>query len=321
MTTSIGIDIGGTKIAGGLVDEQGTLVASGRRRTNALDTQSIIEAVASLVDELSEAGSHGGRRPAGVGVACAGYIDADGENVLFAPNIAWRDEPLRAKLQARIDLPVVLENDANAATYGEFTHGGGRDYRSMVMLTLGTGVGGGIVVDGQLLRGAYGVAAELGHLRVVPDGQICGCGNHGCLEAYASGSALVREGRSLVTASRPTGSTLWERCGGDASLLTGPMITETAFAGDPASRALFTDIGHWVGEASASLAAVLDPEAFIIGGGVSEAGDLLLKPARESYITQLSGHGHHPVAVFALAELGNDAGMIGAAVLAAEAAA
>ena len=317
VTTTIGIDIGGTKIAAGLVDPAGRVVHAARRDTDPTDPAGIVRACGDLVREL-RAAAPAGHEPAAVGLAAAGYIDADREKVLFAPNIAFRDLPLRAQVEAIAGLPVVLENDANAAAYGEFRYGGGAAHDCMVMLTLGTGVGGGIVDRGRVWHGAYGVGGELGHLRVVPAGQLCGCGNHGCLEVYASGTALVREARSLVTSARPDGRALAAACGDDASGLTGPMVAEVAHAGDPAARRLFADIGRWVGQAAASLAAILDPDGFVIGGGVAEVGELLLGPAREAFADQLIGRGRRPQAAFEPARLGNTAGLIGAAALAAQ---
>lgn len=309
MKTRIGIDIGGTKIAGALVDEQGRIVRRDRRDTDPARVDSIIAATADLVAQLRD------DNVLGVGVACAGFIDAAQERVMFAPNIAFRGDPVRELVEQATGLPVVLENDANAAAYGEYQHGSGVGAAAMVMLTLGTGVGGGIVADGVVHRGAMGAAAELGHLRVVPDGQLCGCGNHGCLEAYASGTALVREGRALVRASRPSGAALAQLCGGDPEALTGPMITQAATDGDPGAVALITQIGRWVGAASASLAFVLDPELFVIGGGLAQAGDMLLEPARAAYAEQTPGGPERPHARFVAAALGNDAGVIGAAAL------
>lgn len=314
MTTTIGLDIGGTKIAGGLVDAEGTLVRQARRETPAQDPDAIAGAAADVVRELVK----GDSEVVGVGVACAGFVDKSGATVLFAPNLAWRDEPLKRRLESVLDLPVIIENDANAAAWGEFRFGAARDTDDMVLLTIGTGVGGGVVNDGVLLRGAWGVAAEMGHMRVVPDGILCGCGNRGCWEMYASGRALVREARELVRSGSPHGGILRDRCGGDPDRLKGSDVTEAAQDGDAASVELLTDLGRWVGEGAASIAAILDPELIVVGGGVGEAGDLLLDSARRAFRRQLTGRGHRPEAEFTTASLGNDAGIIGAAAIAAE---
>ncbi len=314
MSATIGLDIGGTKIAGGLVSPTGTILARGRRVTPAHDPDRIAVEVADLVRELSD-----GAEVTGVGVACAGFIDATGSTVLFAPNLAWRDEPLKRRLQATIDLPVIIDNDANAAAWGEFRFGAARDVDDMVLITVGTGIGGGVVTGGHLLRGAYGIAAELGHMRVVPDGIRCGCGNRGCWEMYASGNALVREARELVRSGTPHAARLSELCAGDPDKLSGLDITSAAAQGDPAAVELLADLGRWIGEGAASVTAILDPELIVLGGGVADAGALLLDPAQAAFRRQLTGRGHRPEARFAVASLGNDAGIIGAAALVAEA--
>ena len=237
--------------------------------------------------------------------------------MFFSPNLAWRDEPLKERLESAVDLPVMIENDANAAAWGEFRFGAAAEVDDVVMVTVGTGIGGGVVVDGVLMRGAFGVAAELGHMRVVPDGLRCGCGNRGCWEQYASGSALVREARELVASGTPHAARLSELCAGDPAALTGPDVTRAAAEGDPAAVELLADLGTWIGEGAASVAAILDPALIVLGGGVSDAGALLLDPARAAFRRQLTGRGYRPEARFALASLGNDAGMIGAADLAA----
>jgi glucokinase len=217
---------------------------------------------------------------------------------------------------AATELPVVVENDANAAAWGEFRFGAAEDVDDMVCVTVGTGIGGGLVLDGAVYRGAHGVGAELGHMRVVPNGHLCGCGNRGCLEQYASGSALVREARALASAGTVFAARLLELAGGDPEKITGPMVTGAARDGDGASRELLTDLGRWLGEGLASFAAVLDPAVFVIGGGVSAAGELLLAPAADAFRRNLTGRGYRPEAEIRVATLGNDAGIVGAADLA-----
>jgi glucokinase len=222
------------------------------------------------------------------------------------------------RLEALVDQPVTIENDANAAAWGEFRHGAATEADDMVLITVGTGIGGGVVVDSRLLRGAYGIGGELGHMRVVPDGIRCGCGNRGCWEVYASGNALVREARELVTSGALSAAALSEVCGGDPAALKGDHVTSVARSGDPAAVELLADLGRWLGEGAASVSAVLDPELIVIGGGVVAAGDLLIGPAHAAYARSLTGRGHRPVADMVPARLGNDAGLIGAAALAAE---
>jgi glucokinase len=265
VTVTIGLDIGGTKIAGGLVSSAGEILARGRRDTPASDPNQIAREVASLVTELA---AKSPEPIAGLGVACAGFVDKTGSTVLFAPNLAWRDEPLKQRLESLVGYPVTIDNDANAAAWGEFRFGAAREADDMVLITVGTGIGGGVVVDSRLLRGAYGIGGELGHMRVVPNGLRCGCGNRGCWEQYASGSALLREARELVASGTPHGGVLAEACGGDPAQLKGHNITDAAQQGDAAAVELIADVGSWVGEGAASVAAILDPELIVIGGGV-----------------------------------------------------
>lgn len=310
---AIGVDIGGTKIAAGVVDEDGTILAKTRRDTQPDDAGSIDRAIAEVYAELSE-----GYEIGAIGVAAAGFVAADRSGVLFAPNIAWRDYPLRENVRALIgtDVPVVVENDANAAGWAEFRYGAARDVKDMLLLTVGTGLGGAIVVNDTLVRGAWGVAAEVGHMRVVPGGHYCGCGHEGCWEQYASGSALVRDAQASVVAQPDRAARLLELAGGDPDKLTGPDVTKAAQEGDPLAVDLLAELGRWIGEGSASVAALLDPALIVIGGGVGAAGDLLLGPARKAFGEQLSARGHRPEAAIVLAAMGNDAGIVGAADLA-----
>ena len=306
-----GIDVGGTKILGGVVDADGTIVEELRVESPATDADAIIDAISGLVGELRSR-----HEITAVGVGAAGYIDKARAVVMFAPNIAWREVHLKAALEGRVGLPVVIENDANAAAWGEFAFGAGHDVDDLLLITVGTGVGGGVVLDGELYRGAFGVGAEIGHMRVVPDGLLCGCGNRGCFEQYASGRALVREAQAAARAGSLLAKDLVDRVGGDPDKITGPKITRAAQEGDPFAAEQLAEIGRWLGEGIASLTAVLDPAVVVIGGGVSEAGDMLLTPARAAFMAQLTGRGHRPVLEIRKARLGNRAGLIGAADLA-----
>jgi glucokinase len=311
MALTVGIDVGGTKIAGGVVDEHGMVLATALRQSPATDTAAIEVAIEEVVSELR--GSHD---VDGVGVGAAGFIDAARSTVLFSPNLAWRDEPLKSDLETRLGLPVVIENDANAAAWGEFTFGAGEDVDDLLLVTVGTGVGGGMVLTGELHRGAFGVAAEIGHLRVVPGGLLCGCGNKGCWEQYASGNALVRDARDQARRGSLIAKSLVDRAGGDVDAITGPLITEAASDGDAFAIELLEVLGRWLGEGIASLTAVLDPAVVVIGGGVSDAGDLLLDPIRAHFRSNLTGRNYRPALEIRQATLGNKAGLIGAADLA-----
>jgi glucokinase len=311
VSLACGVDVGGTKIACGVVDDEGTIIDQLRVESPAEDPEAIETAIAGLVRELASR-----HEITAVGVGAPGYVASDRARVLFAPNVAWREVNLKAELEPLVELPVVVENDANSAAWGEFRFGAGHDVDDLMLVTVGTGVGGGLVLDGELYRGAYGVGAEIGHLRVVPDGILCGCGHHGCFEQYASGSALVREARQIAANGVPAAAALLERAGGVVEEIDGPMITAAAREGDPFALGRLAELGRWLGSGIASLVTVLDPAVVAIGGGVSEADELLLDPLRESFEVHLPGREHRPLAEIRRATLGNAAGMIGAADLA-----
>jgi glucokinase len=290
--SAIGLDVGGTKIAAALVDESGAVVRQVRVPTP-LDPDGALDAMVGAIVELDAPG-------APVGVGMAGFVGLDSSTVVLAPNLGWRNEPLGRRLADRLAVPVRVENDANAAAWAEARFGAAAGRAAVVCVTVGTGVGGGVVTDGQLQRGGFGSAGEIGHLPVVPDGRPCGCGQRGCLEQYASGTALVRAARRALGVPD----------------LDGPAVTELARRGDPAARALLGEIGTWLGVGLVALAAVLDPECFVIGGGVADAGEDLLGPTRDSFLRRLPGGQQRVTAEVLAARLGNDAGIIGAADLA-----
>jgi glucokinase len=310
MTLAVGVDIGGTKIATGLVSEDGRILDSASEPTPD-DAAKIPTIVADLVQRLV-----GEEQAAGIGIGAAGFVGEDRSTVRFAPNIDWREEPLGDNVRALVDLPVVVENDANAAAWGEFRFGAGEDTDDLLLVTIGTGIGGGIVHRGQLFRGGFGVAAEIGHMRVVPNGILCGCGQHGCFEQYASGSALVRNARERVANGDDGAAAIAALADGDLSRITGPAITKLAQDGDPLSVELISEVGRWIGEGVAILATILDPSVIAIGGGVGAAGDLLLRPLVDAFEAHLPARAHRPEAAVRLAALGNEAGIIGAADLA-----
>jgi glucokinase len=308
---AIGVDVGGTKVAGGVVDEEGKILAELKRPTPSESPERTADVIVEVVNEL-----RADHDIEAVGIGAAGFIDADRAMVLFAPNLAWRDEPLRERVADRIGLPVIIENDANAAGWAEARFGAGRGESDLVICTIGTGIGGAIVLGGRLYRGRWGIAAEPGHMLVVRDGIRCGCGNRGCWEQYGSGRALTREARDSAAASPLAAEALLQLAGGKVDDITGPIVTRAAQDGDPVASEVFRDVAHWVGIGLANLAALLDPGLFVLGGGVADAGDLLVQPARAAYAAHLTGRGHRPLAEIRLAELGNDAGLVGAADLA-----
>lgn len=290
-----GIDIGGTKIAAGLVSAEGELSQRIERPTNPSDPQAIIDTVVEMVDELD-----GDQVARALGVAAAAFLDRTRDRVYFAPNIAWSDFPLQDVLEQRLGRPVTLENDANAAGWAEFQFGAAKRAHSMVMLTMGTGVGGAIVEDGRLLIGGFGAAGELGHIIIQPDGLLCGCGNKGCLEQYASGTALMREARSDL--NRPE--------------LSSEEMTELLLAGDGGALAVLHRVCDAMGRGIASLVAVTDPEVVVIGGGVAKAGAMVSDPITEAFRRHYGAYDRRPVPRIVVATMGNSAGVIGAADLA-----
>lgn len=290
----IGVDVGGTKVLAAVVGRSGRVKRTARRTTPGRDAtpQQLEDALTEAVREAAA-----GHEIAGVGLAAAGNVD--GERVRFCAHLPWRDDPVRPRLESRWRTPVVLENDATAAAYAEATLGAGAGYDDVVVVTLGTGLGGGIILGGRLHRGNQGMAGEFGHMRLVPDGLPCPCGGVGCWEQYCSGTALGRAARAH----------------GVEPSLTGPGITEAARAGDPAALAAFDEVGRWLGRGLAALVDAFDPACVVIGGGLSEAGDLLLEPARRVLAEQVVGAGHRDVPPVVAAALGPEAGVIGAAAL------
>lgn len=311
MALTIGVDVGGTKVAAGVVDERGRIIDKVLRATPSVSPSLTEEVIGEVVADL-----RGRHTVTAVGLGAAGFVDETRSSVRFAPHLAWRDEPLKQRVQALVGLPVIVENDANASAWGEARFGAGRGQADVVLITVGTGIGAGLVLGGALYRGRWGMAGELGHYRVIPHGRLCACGNRGCWEQYASGSALVAEARELATRSPQETARLLELGGGTPEGIAGPQITQAAREGDPAALRCFGVVGAWLGQGLADVAAVLDPGCFVIGGGVSEAGDLLIEPARTAFEQALTGGQHRPPAKIVLARLGVNAGLVGAADLA-----
>jgi glucokinase len=234
----------------------------------------------------------------------------------MAPNIAWENEPLKARIEDLVHLPTVVENDANAAAWGEFRFGAAASHQDMIMVTVGTGIGGGIVIEGRMHRGSFGVAGEIGHLNMVPDGLPCGCGSKGCWEQYGSGRALRRYGREAAAADPVRGKRLLELNEGIAETITGSQITQAANEGDPLALDVYDELADWLGRGLADLASLFDPAVFVLGGGVSDSGRLLLDPVAKAFEKYLIGGVHRPRAEVVLATIGSAAGIIGAADLA-----
>ncbi len=311
MGLTVGVDIGGTKIAAGVVDEQGAILARKRVATANRDAETVERTVSDLVTLLKadydiEA----------IGIGAAGFVDEKRSRVNFAPNLGWQDEPLRMAVESQTGLPVVVENDANAAAWGEYRFGAGKGMDYLVTVTVGTGIGAGIIIEGAMYRGRWGAAAEFGHLCVDPGGRPCGCGNRGCWEQYASGNALVREARYLASERRKEAEVLLDFGDGTPEGVEGVHVTLAAREGDPVALAAFDFVSRWLGQGMADITAILDPECFVIGGGVSEAGDILLASTVRAFTESVTGKEHRTLPKVVIAQLGNAAGLVGAADLA-----
>jgi glucokinase len=311
---AIGIDIGGTKILGALVDESGKILFEERVPSPAQDPDKMVEVVVALIKSITEKATE---VIVGVGVAAAGFIDADQSTILYAPNLNWRHEPLRERLQALVPHKVVIENDANAAGWAEYKFGAGRGAKDMVMLTLGTGVGGAVIADYKLRRGGFGIGGELGHVKVVQDGKQCGCGRKGCVEQYASGTAVLKAAKKLASSDGPAGRRLRE-LKEQAGELNGHLVYQALLEGDQGARQVVAEAGDYLGQAMGTITAVLDPQIYVIGGGLSEAGELILEPIRQAFSKELPARGFRPEAKVVAARFSNQAGVIGAADLARE---
>lgn len=311
MGLTIGVDIGGTKIAAGVVDETGKISTRTRRRTPNRDYEAVATIVTDAITELASRHTIDA-----VGVGSAGFVNSERSTVVMAPNLGWTDANLKSWIEKETGLNTVIENDANAAAWGERRFGAGKGATNMIAITVGTGIGGGLIFDGKLFRGKHGMAAEVGHMCLEPDGRPCGCGQRGCWEQYGSGNALVRAARILAADFRDEAKILLSLGDGTPEGVQGAHVTEAARKGDRIALEAFAVTGEALGRGMASLAAVLDPEVFVIGGGVSEAGDLLFVPTRTSFLEHFSGRELREVPEVRLAELGNDAGIAGAADLA-----
>lgn len=302
---SIGIDIGGTAVRAAVIDQAGSIVAATRAGTphTAADTEDLL---VQLVDRLRA------EYPvAAVGLAVAGFISTDREEVMFAPHLAWRDAKVPSLLSARLQLPVVMDHDVNCAVWAEYVHGAAAGSPVALLIALGTGIGAGLLVDGRIYRGAHGVAPELGHLTVVPDGRSCPCGKHGCWERYCSGTALAA---TAMHRWRQAGRSLPDDLPDDE--LTGTVVAAAAAEGDPEALAAVDELGHWLGVGMALAADVLDPELIVIGGGVSGAAPLYLPKARQVMAETITGGRHRPHPRIELATFGDRAAAIGAGLMA-----
>ncbi|MBU6391076.1 MAG: ROK family protein [Planctomycetes bacterium] len=303
----IGIDLGGTNLKAGLVDKGGKITHRLSIKTNYnADPQAISNQIFELIYEIIKEAHVKKSDIIGVGLGSPGLIDKKGETIIFSPNLPrWRNIPIKLLVTERFNAPCVLENDANAAAWGEKWVGAGKDVSSLVMLTLGTGIGGGIVIGNKLWRGANNVAAEIGHMIIQMDGPKCSCGNNGCIEAYASATAMVRRFKELLKSG--VSSSLK-----DSREITAKIINDAAFQGDKASLDVIEETGRYLGIALVNIMHILNPEMIVLTGGMIGSGELLMNPIRQ-VTKQKAFEASYKDTKIVFSQLGNDAGIIGAA--------
>ena len=310
--TTVGLDVGGTKILGVVLDADGAVLAEGRVMT----PRGADALLGALDDVIAELAAEAGKADA-VGIGVPGLVDRSG-TLRFAPNLPGVLElPVAAHVGERAGVPVRVDNDATCAAWAEHEEGAGRGFDDMVLVTLGTGIGSGIVADGRVLRGAFGFAGEVGHTVVERDGIACPCGRRGCWERYASGSGLGRLGRDAVYAGH--GRRIAELAG-DPEDVRGEHVTRAALEGDAEALAVLGELADWLAIGLVNIVNVLDTALLVIGGGLVSAGDALLAPTRRSFSVRLLAAGHRPDVPIRAASMGERAGAVGAALLAREAA-
>ncbi|AIG78197.1 Hypothetical protein AJAP_26750 [Amycolatopsis japonica] len=311
---TVGVDVGGTSVRAGVVDEHGSLMDTARVGTPSGE-DALEDAIAGVVEDLRNR-----HDVSGVGLAVAGFVAKDRRTVMFAPHLSWRAAPVAERIEKRVGLPVTLEHDVNAAAVGEYRFGAARGAHVAALIALGTGIGAGLLLDGKIYRGAYGVAPELGHLTVVPGGRPCPCGKYGCWERYCSGTALAATAVELLARHPGRSTVLARETRGDPGSVTGRRVAGAARDGDPIAQRAMTELAKWLAEGLALVADVFDPELIVIGGGVSESAPLFLDEAREHYADKITGAGHRPLARIRAAHHGDDSAIVGAAALAVDAA-
>jgi glucokinase len=306
---AIGVDIGGTKVLGGVVDLTGKILRTFRADTPREGGDALNQVIADVVAELQTT-----HKTESIGISAAGLVSSDRQTMLGAPNIKdWDGVNIAKALHKISGINSIVENDANSAAWAERVYGAGKGQENIIMITVGTGLGGAAIVDGKPLRGANGTGAEFGHMRVAPGGELCGCGIRGCFEQYASGTALMRQTKAAIAKDPDSAKDLLARGNGTITGLLGNHITDAARAGDKLAIGVLENLGDWLGQGIATLAMLFDPAVVVIGGGVIDAGELLLEPARRAMMCEMPFVGKHPVPEIVAAKLGNDAGLVGAA--------
>ena len=309
---TIGVDVGGSRVRAGLVDAEGNVLDLRWAPTPA-GAEGLEDVITGMVTALR---ADSGGRTGAVGLAVAGFVSTDRRHVRFSPHLPWREAAVAERVERRVGVPVLLEHDANAAAVAEHRFGAAGGAEVAVLVALGTGIGGALLVRGELYRGAHGVAPELGHLRLVPGGRPCPCGKRGCWERYCSGTALVTTTLELLARHGPAAGTLASEAATDPCRITGRRVAAAARTGDPVALRAMGELARWLGEGLALVADLFDPEVVVVGGGVSESAPMFLDEAREHHAAVVTGSGHRPLARIRAAQLGEDSGIVGAALLA-----
>ena len=306
-----GLDLGGTFVKGGIVDDKGNIVAKDKRPTGKdRPYTEIARDMAALVKLLAKKAGVAESDLKAVGIGSPGTIDSKNGVIVYSNNIRWENVPLASEIEKELSLPVSVTNDANAAALGESFAGAAKQYPSSIFVTLGTGVGGGIVIDGKLFEGNRSAGAEIGHMVIHTDGEPCTCGRKGCFEAYASATALIRQTQEAMRAHPESG--LWKICP-DLEKVDGKTAFDGMRAGDEMAKEVVSAYIAYLAEGLANLANIFRPDAIVLGGGVCAEGDTLLLPLKEEMNKRLyGGTGYAPVELI-VAKLGNDAGLVGAA--------
>jgi len=309
----VGVDLGGTTIKIGLVNDDGQLIFDTEVPTRTKDGQeAIIEDIVLTTKQIVKQAGFEWDNVKGMGFGIPGLLNIAQGIVSLAPNLDWVNIPLKEILEEKLHIPIKIDNDANVAVLGEAWTGAGKGFKHLVMATIGTGIGGGIIIEGNILHGKNGMAAELGHIPISDEGLLCGCGNYGCLETISSATGIVRKGKQVVEDGKV--SILTEKYMDKIDQITARRVIDAAKEGDKEAEQIVQNAGNLLGQGLATVANLLDPEIIIVGGGVSKAGDIIFDPIKEG----LMRHGLKSIVKSVKvvpAVLGNNAGMIGAASL------
>lgn len=308
----IGIDIGGMSIKIGVVDKNGLIIKQSRVKT-ASTAEKCVDDMCDLIQSLIADCGLTVDEIVGIGVGCPGAVTSETGVVDFLPNLGWDKVPLAQMLKKRFDLPVKISNDANVAALAEAVYGAAKDYKTSVMFTLGTGVGGGIIIDNKLFEGGFSRGAELGHVTLFLDGEPCSCGRRGCIEAYASATALIKQTKAAM--EKDKNSAMWAFVNGDINNVDGRTAFECSKQGDKTAEKVVDTYVYYLAESMLNMFNIFRPEAFILGGGISAQGDYLVNKLK-AYCEKFDyGYKRAPRTEIVTAKLGNDAGIIGAAAL------